>query len=195
MQIVFASHNHHKLTEIQKLLPYNITLSSLTEEGILEDIEESFFTFQENAKAKALYVYQKTGKACFAEDSGLVVPALNGEPGVFSARYAGLPSNDQKNNEKLLAAIKEVSDKSAYYQTVICFINGEKTYYFEGKCHGTILTEAKGDGGFGYDPLFVPDGETRTFAEMSLDEKNKISHRAKAVEQFVNFLHDFKPAT
>lgn len=194
MQIIFASHNQHKLTEIQKILPDNITLSSLTDEGIFEDIEEPHFTFKENAKAKALYVYQKTGKACFAEDSGLVVPSLNGEPGVFSARYAGLPSNDQKNNEKLIAAIQKVSDKSAYYQTVICFINKDSVYYFEGKCDGTILTGARGERGFGYDPLFVPEGEMRTFAEMSLEEKNKISHRAKAVAQFVDFLHDIKPA-
>jgi len=190
MELTFASNNKNKLFEIQKMVPEKIKIQTLMGAGITENIPEPFFTFKENAWAKADYVFKKTGRSCFAEDSGLVVPALNNEPGVFSARYAGEPSNDESNNNKLLKNIEEIEDKHAYYQAVICLILGNEIYYFEGKCAGKITLNPTGSGGFGYDPLFIPQGFDKTFAEFSLEEKNKISHRAKAMKGLVAFLNE-----
>jgi XTP/dITP diphosphohydrolase len=193
MNLIFASNNKGKLVEVQSLISNNIKVISMKDAGINVDIPEPFHTFQENAYAKASCINKLTNSNCFAEDSGLIVPALNGDPGVFSARYAGEPSNDQNNNEKLIRKIKKVADKTAYYQSVICLILNDKTYYFEGKCEGTIADEPKGDGGFGYDPLFIPKGYDQTFGELSLEVKNTLSHRGKAMKPFVEFLNrDFK---
>jgi XTP/dITP diphosphohydrolase len=188
-KLVFASNNQGKLREIQSLLANNFQLRTLKDCGITEELPEPFFTFQENAWSKANYVFEKTGENCFAEDSGLVVPALDGAPGVWSARYAGEPSNDENNNQKLLASIKNISNKSAYYQAVICLILLGQTHYFEGKCWGHLTPAPKGDSGFGYDPLFIPDGYNITFAEKNPDLKNQISHRAKATIQLAAFLN------
>lgn len=189
-ELIFASGNKGKLRELQQLLTPAYSIKTLKELGIAEALPEPYFTFRENAWSKARYVSEKTGKNCFAEDSGLVVPALNGAPGVLSARYAGVPSNDQNNNQKLLEALRGVPDKSAYYQSVICLIGPEQVHYFEGRCAGHITLSPKGNDGFGYDPLFIPDGFDLTFAEMEPELKNKISHRGKAVRQLAEFLND-----
>ncbi len=167
----------------------DIGLKTLKEAGVWDELPEPYDTFQQNAWSKADYVYRKTGLDCFAEDSGLVVPALNGEPGVYSARYAGEPTNDTANNEKLIKALAGVEDTDAYYQSVICLMLQGTPHYFEGRCVGKVQTVPRGDGGFGYDPLFVPEGWTLTFAEIPLDEKNKISHRGAAMRAFTEFLN------
>jgi XTP/dITP diphosphohydrolase len=195
MNLIFASNNNGKIIEIQSLISNNILITSLKEAGIFDAIPEPFSTFRENAHAKAEYVFSRTQTDCFAEDSGLVVPALQGEPGVWSARYAGEPTDDTANNNKLLENIKHVTDKSAYYQSVICLLLHGEVYYFEGKCEGTITLEPRGDGGFGYDPLFIPSGSSLTFAELALEEKNKISHRGAAMRKFTAFLNGIDPAS
>jgi XTP/dITP diphosphohydrolase len=191
MNLIFASNNKGKIIEVQSLISGDIKVVSMKDAGIIADIPEPFHTFRENAKAKAIYIQQATNSNCFAEDSGLIVPALNGDPGVFSARYAGEPSNDEANNRKLLTEIKKVSDKSAYYQSVICLLLKEDVYYFEGKCEGTITETPKGEGGFGYDPLFIPKGYHETFGELPLNVKNTLSHRGKAMALFTAFLNDY----
>jgi len=191
MNLIFASNNKGKLIEVQSLVPGNINIISMKEAGIEVDIPEPFHTFYENAHAKAAYIKDTTGQNCFAEDSGLIVPALNGAPGVFSARYAGEPSNDANNNRKLLDEIRHVADKSAYYQSVICLLLDDQVHYFEGKCEGSITEMPKGTGGFGYDPLFVPAGYTETFGELPLAIKNTMSHRGKAMTLFTAFLDSY----
>jgi len=190
MDLIFASNNKGKIIEVQSLISDDIKVISMRDAGIHVEIPEPFFTFHENANAKASYIQQLTKSNCFAEDSGLIVPALNGEPGVFSARYAGEPSNDQNNNEKLIREIKNIEDRSTYYQSVICLILNGKTYYFEGKCDGTITDIPRGDGGFGYDPLFIPNGYDETFGELPLHVKNTLSHRGKAMKLFTTFLNE-----
>lgn len=192
MELIFASNNKGKIIEVQSLINNSIKIISLAEAGITESIEEPFFTFRENAWAKADYVYRKAGLPCMAEDSGLVVPALGGAPGVLSARYAGEPSNDTLNNNKLLNAIDEMDSPKAYYQSVICFIFQGEAHYFEGKCKGRLTRHPRGEGGFGYDPLFIPDGYEHTFAELSLEEKNKISHRGTAMRQFIAYINQME---
>lgn len=191
MNLIFASNNKGKIIEVQSLVSDDIKVVSMKDAGINAEIPEPFDTFRDNAKAKAAYIKNSTGQNCFAEDSGLIVPALNGEPGVFSARYAGEPSNDQNNNQKLLKEINKVADKSAYYQSVICLMIDESIYYFEGKCAGSITETPKGDGGFGYDPLFIPEGYEQTFGELSLEVKNTLSHRGKAMALFTDFLNKY----
>ena len=191
MNLIFASNNKGKLIEVQSMVPDNIKIISMKEAGIDADIPEPFHTFHENALAKATYIRQATGQDCFAEDSGLIVPALNGEPGVFSARYAGEPSNDENNNRKLLEKIQSVTDNSAYYQSVICLLLHGEAHYFEGRCTGSIAATPKGKGGFGYDPLFIPDGYTETFGQLPLEVKNTLSHRGKAMKLFTAFLNDY----
>lgn len=189
-ELIFASNNKGKLRELQQLLANNYQIKTLKELGITEELPEPYFTFQENAWSKAHYVSEKTGGNCFAEDSGLVVPALNGAPGVLSARYAGEPSDDEHNNQKLRNALQNIPDRSAYYQSVICLVLAGEIHYFESKCFGQITLSPKGDGGFGYDPLFIPEGFNLTFAEMEPGLKNKISHRGKAVMQLAAFLNN-----
>jgi XTP/dITP diphosphohydrolase len=191
MNLIFASNNKGKIIEVQSMIPDDIKVVSMKDAGIEVEIPEPFDTFRDNAKAKAIYIKNITGQNCFAEDSGLIVPALDGKPGVFSARYAGEPSNDQNNNQKLLRELNKVADKSAYYQSVICLLLDEEIHYFEGKCEGSITETPKGDGGFGYDPLFVPEGYQQTFGELPLEIKNTLSHRGKAMKLFTEFLHKY----
>lgn len=196
MQIIFASNNAGKRREVINRLPPAFQISNLKEAGITEDLPEPFDTFRENAWSKAAYVFRQTGIPCFSEDSGLVVPALGGAPGVFSARYAGEQGNDAANNALLLDRMQGIQDRSAYYQATICLLlHTDEVHYFEAQCRGSISLIPQGTGGFGYDPLFVPEGYDKSFALISLDEKNNISHRGKALAQLASFLNDrFFPA-
>ena len=188
MQLVFASNNKNKIKEIQLLLPDSIQILSLEDIGCTEDIPETADTIEGNAMLKANYVTQKYGYDCFADDSGLEVAALNGEPGVFSARYAGEPKNDENNIDKLLANLKDVNNKKANFKTIICLnLKGEQ-HLFTGIINGQIIEERIGNNGFGYDPIFVADGYQKTFSELSLEEKARISHRGIAVKELITFL-------
>ncbi len=186
--IVFASANAHKLEEIRAMLPEGMTLMSSAEAGFHEEVEETGDTFEENAELKAEALYNFTGKPCFADDSGLEVKALKKQPAVKSARYAGEPVNHQKNTELLLKNLEGKSDRSARFVTLICLKTADKTLFFEGEVKGSIAEAPRGDNGFGYDPVFIPEGHTRTFAEMSAEEKNAISHRKNAVAKLLDFV-------
>jgi len=188
MKLCFATNNQNKLKEIQALLGDRFELVTLADIGCTEEIPEPFETIQENAKAKSSYVREKYGIDCFADDSGLVVPALNGEPGVHSAYYAGPQRSHDDNIDLLLKNLSGKQDRSAYFLTVISLSLGNEYYAFEGRAHGTIIGEKRGTGGFGYDPVFIPEGQDRTFAEMTLAEKSRISHRSIAFAQLVDFL-------
>lgn len=188
MKLIFATHNQHKLQEIKLLLPKSIELVSLADVNFTEDIAETGSTLKDNALLKARYIYNRFRANCFADDSGLEVEALNGAPGVYSARYAGLQKSDTDNNKKLLAELKDKSNRNACFKTVIALIIDGKEYTFEGIIKGVILSEMKGTQGFGYDPLFQPNGYNKTFAEMNTEEKGKISHRGLAVNKLVDFL-------
>ncbi|NND32731.1 MAG: non-canonical purine NTP diphosphatase [Saprospiraceae bacterium] len=188
MKIVFATHNHNKLVEVQQLLPESIELLSLGEIGCQEEIAETAATLAGNAQLKANYVMQQYGYDCFADDTGLEVTALNGEPGVYSARYAGEPTDAEANMQKLLSKLKDKKDRSAQFKTVIALNLKGKQYLFEGVCQGEILHEKQGTEGFGYDPIFKPHGYDVSFAEMTLAEKGAISHRGRAVGALVAFL-------
>ena len=190
MKLVFASNNLNKIKEIQLLVPNSIEILSLKDIGCLEDIPETADNIEGNAILKANYVTEKYGFNCFADDSGLEIDALNGEPGVYSARYAGEPKDDSKNIEKVLENLKDKTNKKANFKTVICLnING-KQYLFTGIVNGKIIENRVGDNGFGYDPIFVADGYSKTFAQLSMEEKAAISHRGKAVKQLVDFLQN-----
>ena len=189
MKLVFASNNANKIKEIQQLLPASIEIVSLQDIGCTEDIPETASTIEGNAILKANYVTEKYGLNCFADDSGLEVKALNGAPGVYSARYAGEPKNDNNNMDKLILALKNETNTKANFKTVICLnINGEQ-HLFTGIVNGNITDTKKGENGFGYDPIFIPDGLTKTFAELTMQEKSTISHRGIAVRQLVTFLN------
>ena len=188
MQLVFATNNLNKLKEVQALMPPNITLLSLADIDCTEDIPENQPTIKDNAVQKAEYLKTHYGYDCFADDTGLEVDALNGEPGVYSARYAGPQRNSEDNIQKLLAELKDKSNRNAQFKTVIALhLNGE-LHTFTGICKGEITTEKHGEGGFGYDPVFKAEGYEQTFAEISLEEKNKIGHRGLAVKQLIEFL-------
>lgn len=189
MKIVFATHNAHKVSEVQAVLGSEYQLITATEAGITEEIPETQPTIEGNALQKARYVYEHTGLNCFADDTGLEVEALNGAPGVYSARYAGEHVSYADNNVLLLKNLAGCENRKARFRTVIALIVDGKEYLFEGRVEGTIATEPHGEGGFGYDPLFVPEGSQLTFAEMSSEAKNKISHRGRAVAKLVAFLH------
>jgi len=189
MKIVFATHNAHKVSEVQAVLGSEYQLVTATEAGITEEIPETQPTIEGNALQKARYVYEHTGLNCFADDTGLEVEALNGAPGVYSARYAGEHVSYADNNVLLLKNLAGCENRKARFRTVIALIVDGKGYLFEGRVEGTIATEPHGEGGFGYDPLFVPEGSQLTFAEMSSEAKNKISHRGRAVAKLVAFLH------
>ena len=189
MKIVFATHNAHKVSEVQAVLGSEYQLVTATEAGITEEIPETQPTIEGNALQKARYVYEHTGLNCFADDTGLEVEALNGAPGVYSARYAGEHVSYADNNVLLLKNLAGCENRKARFRTVIALIVDGKEYLFEGRVEGTIATEPHGEGGFGYDPLFVPEGSQLTFAEMSSEVKNKISHRGRAVAKLVAFLH------
>lgn len=189
-KIVFATNNQHKLQEVKEVLGKIIEIISLAEFKCYDDIPETANTLEGNALIKAEHIYNKFGHNCFADDTGLEVEALDGAPGVYSARYAGDDNNAIANMERLLQNMKQHSNRNARFRTVIAYIEQGKVRYFEGKIDGTIATEPKGKAGFGYDPVFIPTGYNLSFAELGSDEKNKISHRALAVSQFAKFLLD-----
>jgi XTP/dITP diphosphohydrolase len=188
MRLIFATNNLHKIKEIRELTGSEIDLLTLSEVNIAEDIPENEPTLEGNALYKARYIFQKTGMNVFADDTGLEVYALNGEPGVHSARYAGESKDSSANIIRLLNKLKEKTDRRARFRTVIALILNSKEYLFEGIVEGTIITDKKGTDGFGYDPVFLPDGYNQTFAEMNLDDKNLISHRANAFSKLLAFL-------
>ena len=191
-QIVFATNNKHKLEEIRNILDNTLNILSLDDINCHEDIPETGSTIEENALIKARYIKEKYGYDCFADDTGLEIKSLNNEPGVYSARYAGNDHNSEKNMQKVLENLKGKNDRSACFRTCIALITSNNEYLFEGKIEGEIITEKKGESGFGYDPIFVPDGYIQTFAELGNDIKNKISHRALAVKKLINFLQPIK---
>lgn len=189
MEIVFATNNLNKIKEVQSLIPNNIKLLSLKDIGCLEEVPETQNTIEGNAIQKATYIKDKYGYDCFADDTGLEVAVLNGAPGVFSARYAGEQRNDQDNMTKLLDALKTECNRNAQFKTVICLQFHGKQHLFSGICHGEITKVKRGEKGFGYDPIFKPQGHDKTFAEMDLTLKNTIGHRGKAVSQLITFLN------
>ena len=188
MKLIFASHNEHKTTEIRQLLPPDIQLLSLNDLNYHDEIEESAATLEGNALLKATYVFTLFKLPCFADDSGLEVEALDNRPGVYSARYAGEPKNDDRNITKLLDDLKESTNRSARFRTVITLILPTTSLSFEGIIEGEITHEKKGSNGFGYDSVFQPIESSITFAQMSLEQKNTISHRALALEKMISFL-------
>jgi XTP/dITP diphosphohydrolase len=188
-ELVFATNNAHKLHEVSALLGENYRVLSLKDIGCTEDIPETADTLEGNALLKVRYVYEKYGKNCFSDDTGLEVEALDGAPGVYSARYAGEGKNSEDNMFKLLEELKDKISRNARFRTVVALILDGKEYLFEGEVRGEIIKEKKGAEGFGYDPVFLPEGYSKTFAELPLSEKNIISHRAKAVKKLINYLN------
>jgi XTP/dITP diphosphohydrolase len=189
MKIVFATNNAHKLGEVRQVVGEEFEIVSLRECGIVEDIPENEPTLEGNALAKARYIYNRTGLDCFADDTGLEVDALGGEPGVRSARYATDGRDDKANKRLLLERMEGVENRSAQFRTAVALIMGGKEYLFEGVVRGEISHEELGDGGFGYDPLFLPEGRKESFAQMSAEDKNAISHRGRAVRALAEFLN------
>lgn len=188
MKLVFATNNPHKLEEIQSLLGSSLKLLSLSDIGCYNEIPETGNTLEANARQKAQYVYEHYNINCFADDTGLEIDALDGEPGVYSARYAGNEKDAEANMTKVLVKLDGVEDRSARFRTVISLIIDGKEQQFEGYVNGQILASRSGNEGFGYDPIFKPDGYDVSFAEMSLEEKNKISHRGRAIEKLIKYL-------
>lgn len=187
-QLIFASNNLHKVAEIQSAIGHQIKIISLKQAGIDVDIPEPYDTLEQNASAKSATIHSMTGQNCFSEDTGLEVDELGGQPGARSARFAGEGKNSLDNIIKLIAELSEIKNRKARFRTVISLILDGKEYLFEGTCYGEIINELKGTSGFGYDPVFVPDGSNRTFAEMDMQEKNRYSHRKKAADKLVLFL-------
>ena len=190
MELIFATNNRHKVEEIQAAIGNKIKIRTLSDAGIDIDIPEPHDTLEANALEKAKTIHDLTHANCFSEDTGLEVEALNGAPGVKSARYAGDEKNFQKNIVKLLENLETTDNRNARFRTVISLIWGQKEYLFEGTCDGRIIHAQKGEEGFGYDPIFVPLGADKTFAEMSMNEKNQYSHRRKAADKLVLFLQN-----
>ena len=190
--LIFATNNEHKVAEIQSLLPKDINVLTLQQAGINIDIPEPYDSLQENANTKAKTIFEITKQNCFSEDTGLEIDALNGAPGVHSARYAGADRNFNANIEKVLSNLKNIENRTAQFRTVICLIWEEKEYYFEGICRGHIAEQNSGTAGFGYDPIFIPEGASKSFATMTMEEKNTFSHRQKAVTQLFTFLQSIQ---
>lgn len=190
--LIFATNNNNKVAEVRSILNEKFKILSLAEAGINIDIPEPYDTLEENAIEKARVINELTREDCFSEDTGLEVDALNGEPGVKSARYAGDGRDFENNIDKLLRNLDGVKDREAQFKTVICIILNGKENIFDGICKGTIIAKRKGVSGFGYDPVFIPDGSDKTFAEMTMDEKNIFSHRKKAVKKLTNFLNSLE---
>src|SRR5690606_13552024 len=188
MKLVFASNNKHKIKELKELLPDKFEIVSLEDIGCTEDIAETADTIEGNAILKANYVTQNYGLPCFADDSGLEVEALEGAPGVYSARYAGEQKSDSDNIEKLLEQLKHSQNRKAQFKTVILLNLNNEQHLFTGIIQGEITPEKRGTNGFGYDPVFVAENSTKTFGELTSEEKNKVSHRARAVEKLSNWL-------
>ena len=193
MKLVFATNNQHKLQEIQSLLSDSIELLSLKDINFEDEIPEDQDTLEGNASQKAFYIYNNYGVNCFGDDTGLEVEALNGAPGVYSARYAGEEKNSEKNMSLLLENLHEIKNRKARFRTVISLVIEGRELQFEGVVDGQILYERRGTTGFGYDPVFQPLESDRSFAEMSMDEKNMISHRGRAVQKLVEYLTQLKP--
>ncbi len=189
MELIFASSNQYKTKELISILPANFTVKNLKDIGYLQEIEENGTTLKENAYIKAKTIYEAYGKNCLSDDSGLEIPFLNGEPGVKSARYSGTPPNDRENMAKVLTKLGDTTQRQASFKTVICYCNQGEYHYFEGEVIGNINSKPIGLYGFGYDPIFVPEGYNMTFAEMMLDQKNELSHRKKALEKFKEFIN------
>lgn len=187
-KLVFATNNLHKLHEISNIEGLNVEIVCLKDIGFNEEIPEDFDTLEENALQKARYVHEKTGLDCFADDTGLEIDSLDGRPGVFSARYAGEPGNSEENIKKVLFELSGKTNRAARFRTVIALIIDGQELIFEGIIEGELLTEKHGADGFGYDPIFRPTGYSESFAEMDLVMKNKISHRARAMRQLINYL-------
>ncbi|WP_319482863.1 non-canonical purine NTP diphosphatase [uncultured Draconibacterium sp.] len=188
MKLVFATNNKHKLEELQAILGDHFTLLSLKDIECFDEIPEEQPTLEGNASQKAYYIYDKFGMNCFADDTGLEIGALDGEPGVFSARYAGEDKNSETNMNKVLEKLTKINERKARFRTVISLVIDGEEKQFEGIVNGEILTEKRGDSGFGYDPIFKPKGFDQSFAEMDLEDKNKISHRGRAVQKLVDYL-------
>ena len=188
MKLVFATHNIHKLQEVQAMVGDSFELLSLNDLNYSEDIPEPFPTLEENALTKARTIHRLFHLDCFAEDTGLEIDALNGEPGVVSARYAGLHKNSEDNMQLVLSKLQHETNRKAQFRTVVALILDNQEYLFEGNVRGHIATEKSGLSGFGYDPIFVPDGYSQSFAVLSAEEKNKISHRYRAIEKLVAYL-------
>jgi len=191
IELVFATNNKHKLNELSKLVGDEFHLLSLKDINCFDDIPETADTLEGNAAIKAQYVWEKFGLNCFADDTGFEVDALNGKPGVYSARYAGEDQDSEANLSKVLEELTGNSNRKARFRTVICLIIEGKEYYFEGIVNGNLLIERQGKEGFGYDPIFVPVGYEKTFAEMDMEVKNKISHRGIATEKLIAFLKSY----
>jgi len=189
MQLCFATHNQNKVAELRKLVGENIGLISLTDLGIIAEIQETGRTLKENALIKAQFVYNNYGVDCFADDTGLEVDALDGAPGAYSARFAGEPADSQQNIDKLLALLDGRDNRQARFRTIIALQKQEGQFFFEGVIEGQIIAQRRGMKGFGYDPVFLPNHFDRTFAEMDMREKNLISHRAIAVKKLTKFLN------
>jgi XTP/dITP diphosphohydrolase len=186
--IIFATNNQNKVSEVKSIVLGKFNIISLKEAGIDIDIAEPFDTLEENAKEKAKVIYELSRRDCFSEDTGLEVKSLAGEPGVKSARYAGEARSFENNIDKLLSKLANTTDRSARFRTVICLMWKGNTLFFEGICQGSILSERRGSSGFGYDPVFVPEGSVKSFAEMTMSEKNVFSHRRKAIELLTDYL-------
>jgi XTP/dITP diphosphohydrolase len=187
-QFVIASNNTHKVVEIRELAPKGFVFKSLSDIDFTDELEETLGTIEGNALQKARKLWQLTGFNCVADDSGLIIEALNGEPGVDSAVYAGEPKNDQNNIEKVLFLMKDISARNAYFVTILALIIDGKEFLFEGRIDGTITTSQRGTNGFGYDSIFIPENTNLTFAEMSSEEKNANSHRSRAVQKMIEFI-------
>ena len=192
MKLVFATNNPNKLKEVQEMLPNTIKLLSLSDINCYDEIDETEMSLEGNATLKADYITQKYGYDCFADDTGLEVESLNGKPGVYSARFAGEPSNSENNMQKLLTDLKNKSNRNAQFRTAVSLNINDVNFLFEGICKGAILEKKQGEKGFGYDPIFKPENHTNSFAEMSSEEKNIISHRGIAIKKLVSFLSSYK---
>jgi len=186
--LIFATNNQNKVLEISGLVPENIKIITLKDAGIFTDIEEPYPTIEENAREKSRYIFELTKQHCFGEDTGLLIDALNGEPGVKSARYAGEDRNFEANLQKVIRLMQNASTFTARFKTIISLVWQEKVYSFEGICEGSIALTPRGTEGFGYDPIFIPTGSEKTFAEMDVNEKNIFSHRKKAFAAMLSFL-------
>ena len=192
MKLVFATNNLNKLKEVQEMLPNTIKLLSLKDINCFEEIEETEMSLEGNAKLKADYITQKYGYNCFSDDTGLEVESLHGKPGVYSARFAGEPSNSENNMQKLLSELKNTSNRKAQFRTAVSLNINDDNFIFEGICKGEILEKKQGEKGFGYDPIFKPENHAESFAQMSSEEKNIISHRGIAIKKLVHFLSTYK---
>jgi XTP/dITP diphosphohydrolase len=192
MKLVFATNNLNKLKEVQEMLPNSIQLLSLKDIDCFDEIDETETTLEGNAQLKADYITQKFGFNCFADDTGLEVESLDGKPGVYSARFAGEPSNSENNMQKLILDLETKTNRKAQFRTAVSLNINDKKFLFEGICKGEILTKKQGEKGFGYDPIFKPEGLEQSFAEMTSVEKNKISHRGIAIQKLVEFLSNYK---